>query len=73
MINKICFSEYIYLSIHYLDFRILSTGIWKGGGDRGVIFDDMVSFFLNNLNINTTDSTFIYMKIKYFCKINLEI
>lgn len=71
MINKICFSEYIYLSIHYLDFRILS--IWKGGGDRGVIFDDMVSFFVNNLNINTTDSTFIYMKIKYFCKINLEI
>lgn len=38
MINKICFSEYMYLSIHNLDFRILR--IWKEGGDRGMIFDE---------------------------------
>lgn len=36
MINKIGFSEYMYLFIDYLDFRILR--IWKGGGDRGMIF-----------------------------------
>lgn len=38
MINKIGFSEYMYLSIHYLDFRILR--IWKGDGDRGMIFSE---------------------------------
>lgn len=36
MINKIGFSEYMYLFIYYLDFRILR--IWKGDGDRGMIF-----------------------------------
>lgn len=36
MINKIGFSEYMYLFIYNLDFR--SLRIWKGGGDRGVIF-----------------------------------